>query len=75
MWGDYKRLQTKRITHLKDRVETVTLQQDITEILGTTTQSQPKHGTSSISLQPLIRFPSGFFHFCSICYSDSISHK
>ena len=63
IWGDYKRLQRKRITHSKDMGETVTLQQDITEVLGTTTQSQAKYGTPSISLQPLIRFPSGFLIF------------
>ena len=43
--------------------DTVTLQQDITEALGTTTQSQLKHGTPSISLQPLIRLPSCFLIF------------
>ena len=59
IWGDYKRLQRKRITHSKDMGETVTLQQDITEVLGTTTPSQPKPGTPSISLQPLICFPLG----------------
>ena len=63
MWRDYKRLQRKRITHSKDMGETVTLQQDITEVLATTTQSQTKYGTPSISLQPLIRFPSGLWIF------------
>ena len=63
MWGDYKILQRKRITNSKDMGETVTLQQDIAEVLGTTTQSQAKYGTPSISLQPLIRFPSAFLIF------------
>ena len=63
IWGYYKRLQRKRITHLKDMGETVTLQQDITKALWTTVQSWPKHGIPSISLQSLICFPSSFLLF------------
>ena len=59
-WGEYKKPHGKQITHSKDIEETVVLQPDILKMLWATTESQSKCGAPSISLQPLICFPSGF---------------